>query len=346
MPDPGQHIPRKKRPSIKDVAEKSGVSTATVSHVFSGKKHVNEKLAKRVRRAATDLGYAVDRVASQLRSGRARVIAVLVPDLEDLFLNRFVSCIEARAECAGYEVIVSCSRNDPAAEASRLRALMAWRPAGIVAIPCRDSFPSDLYDELADTPIVGADRIRPGEVPFDTVTIDNFSSGRRMIEHLIDKGAKSILIVTATIDLFPAQERVRGAEEVIREHTNTALSILEIGSEPVAGAERICAWLASNPKPDAIVGLTNVTTLATLAALAQKGLEVPDELLLIGFHDSLWMTARKTPVTTVAQPVDDVARCAWERLTIRMAGETTPFQNIVLSSKLIERASTKRTSRS
>ena len=342
MPSPKDPITKKKRPSIKDVAEKAGVSTATVSHVFSGKKHVNEKLARRVRRVADQLGYAVDRVASQLRSGRARVIAVLVPDLEDLFLNRFISCIEARAESAGYEVIVSCSRNDPAAEISRLRALIAWRPAGLVVLPCRGSLPSELYEELADTPIVGADRIRPGKAPFDTVTIDNYSSGRKTAEHLIAKGAASILIVTATINLFPARERVRGAEAIVDAHADATLSVLEIGSEPVAGAEILIAWLASHPKPDAIVGLTNVTTLATLSALAQRGMEAPDDLLLIGFHDSLWMTARKTPVTTIAQPVDEVARCAWERLTLRMAGETTPFQNIVLSSNLVERASTER----
>ncbi len=333
---------RRKRPSIKDVAEKAGVSTATVSHVFSGKKYVNEKLARRVRSAADELGYAVDRVASQLRSGRARVIAVLVPDLEDLFLNRFVSLIEARAEGAGYEVIVSCSRNDPDLEKSRLRALMAWRPAGLVVIPCRDSFPNELYEELADTPIVGADRIRPGEAPFDTVTIDNFSSGRNTADFLIAKGARSILIVTATIDLFPARERVRGARGIIDEYPDARLSVLEIGSEPAAGAACLSEWLTSNPKPDAIVGLTNVTTLAALSSLAQIGLEAPRDLLLIGFHDSLWMTARKTPVTTVAQPVDDVARCAWERLTSRMAGETAPCQNIVLSSSLVERASTER----
>ncbi|MEM8950595.1 MAG: LacI family DNA-binding transcriptional regulator [Pseudomonadota bacterium] len=332
--------PQRKRPSIKDVAEKARVSTATVSHVFSGKKHVNDKLAKRVRRAADDLGYAVDRVASQLRSGRARVIAVLVPDLEDLFLNRFVSCIEARAESAGYEVIVSCSRNDPALEMSRLRALMAWRPAGVVAIPCRDSFPNELNGEFAGTPIVGADRIRPGDATFDTVTIDNFSSGRKTAEHLIAKGARSILVVTSMVDLFTAKERVRGAREVVDETEGATLSVLEIGAEPTAGAERLSAWLASHPKPDAIVGLTNVTTLAALSTLAKAGLEAPDDMLLIGFHDSLWMTARKKPVTTVAQPVDEVARCAWDRLTLRMAGEAAPVQNIMLSSTLIERAST------
>jgi LacI family transcriptional regulator len=339
-PDPKRT--RRKRPSIKDVAERAGVSTATVSHVFSGKKYVNEGLARRVRLAADDLGYEVDRVASQLRSGRARIIAVLVPDLEDLFLNRFVSRIEARAESAGFEVIVSCSRNDQGLERSRLRALMAWRPAGLVVIPCRDSLPSELNDEFADTPIVGADRVRPGGAPFDTVTIDNFSSGRTSTEHLIAKGARSVLVVTATIDLLPARERVRGAKSVIDQHPGATLSVLEIGSEPEAGAERLGDWLASHPKPDAIIGLTNVTTLSILAALAQTGMEAPDDVLLIGFHDSLWMTARKKPVTTVAQPVDEVAHCAWERLVLRMAGEASPLQHIVLSSRLIERTSTNR----
>ena len=340
MPNSAEPLPQRKRPSIKDVAAKAGVSTATVSHVFSGKKHVNEELVRRVRRAADDLGYAVDRVASQLRSGRARVIAVLVPDLEDLFLNRFVSRIEACAEGAGYEVIVACSRDDPSLETSRLRALMAWRPAGIVAIPCRDSFPSELTGEFAGTPIVGADRIRPSGAPFDTVTIDNFSSGRKTAEHLISKGASSILVVASMVDLFTASERVRGARHVVDGVEGATLSVLEIGSEPIAGAERLSAWLASHPKPDAIVGLTNVTTLAALSALAKAGLEAPDDVLLVGFHDSLWMTARKKPVTTVAQPVDEVARCAWDRLTLRMAGEASPVQNIMLSSTLIERTST------
>ena len=342
MSSPDEKARSRKRPSIKDVAERADVSTATVSHVFSGKKPVNDHLVKRVREAADDLGYAVDRVASQLRSGRARVIAVLVPDLEDLFLNRFVSCIEACAQQAGYEVIVSCSRNDPDVEISRLRALLAWRPAGIVALPCRDMFPEALMEELASTPTVAADRIRPDKAPFDTVTVDNVSSGRKTAEFLVSKGARSILIVTPTIDLFTARERVRGAEEVVAQHPGAVLSVLEIGSDPVAGAEHLGQWLASNPKPDAIVGLTNVTTLATLSALAKAGMEAPDDVLLVGFHDSLWMIARKKPVTTVAQPVDEVARAAWERLSLRMAGDRTPTQNITLPSTLLERASTDR----
>ena len=115
--------------------------------------------------------------------------------------------------------------------------------------------------------------------------------------------------------------------------------MIEIGTDPVEGAGVLSAWLKSNPTPDAVVGLTNLTTLAALAAFAEVGLEAPRDLGLVGFHDSLWMTARKNPVTTVVQPVDDVARIAWERLERRIGGDTSPVRSIILSADLVPRAS-------
>lgn len=328
-----------KRPSIKDVAARAGVSTATVSHVLSGRKQVNEELALRVREAALELRYSVDRVASQLRSKRARVVAILVPDLEDLFINRFVSLIEARAQQAGFEVVLACSRNDPQIERSRLRALIAWRPAGIVAIPCGDSIPEELLREHGTTPVVGADRIEPGHAPFDTVTVDNRSSGRRVVDFLLSRGLRSILLVTATLSIFNIRERVEGSRERAAESPDASVQVIEIGTDPVKGAALLSEWLRNNPKPDAVVGLTNVTTLAVLAAFAEVGLEAPRDLALVGFHDSLWMTARKNPVTTVVQPVDDVARHVWERLERRMSGDTSPVRSLILSAELVQRAS-------
>jgi LacI family transcriptional regulator len=330
---------REKRPSIKDVAALAGVSTATVSHVFSGKKQVDDRLAERVKEAASTLGYAVDRAASQLRSGHARVIAIIVPDLEDLFINRFVSLIESRAQQAGFDVVLACSRNDPQIEQSRLRALMAWRPAGIVAIPCGDSIPDELLRRHKSTPVVGADRIEPGSAPFDTVTIDNRSAGRKVADFLLAQGMRSILCVTATLSIFNIRERVQGAMERIGESAGAQIDVIEIGTHPVAGAGVLSDWLRTSPRPDAIVGLMNVTTLAILAALAELGLEAPKDVALVGFHDSLWMTARRSPVTTVVQPVDDVARLAWDRLERRMSGDDSPARSIILSAELVPRAS-------
>jgi LacI family transcriptional regulator len=335
-------MPQKSRSSIKDVAELAGVSTATVSHVFSGKKRVNAELTQRVKRAAESLDYSVDRMASQLRSGRNRVIAVLVPDLEDLFLNRFVAKIEDLATSANYEVIISTSRNDPALESSRLAALFGWRPAGIIAVPCGDILSANPLEDIGFTPMVAADRIRPGSTTFDSVTIDNYGSGILTVEHLIANGARSILLLKTPQSLLPIIERIRAAREIAQRQHNLTIDVLEISIDPVQGADRFVQWLQSNPLPDAVVGLTNVTTLSALSAFAHTGINIPDDVLLSGYHDSLWMTARKTPITTIAQPVDEFVRCVWERLEHRMNGAETPPRHIVLNAQLIARASTQR----
>ncbi|WP_372803616.1 LacI family DNA-binding transcriptional regulator [Paracoccus seriniphilus] len=332
---------RPRRASIKDVAERAGVSTATVSHVFSGKKHVNEALETRVRAAAKELGYSVDRVASRLRSGKAKVIAVMVPDLEDLFLSRFVSRIEAQAEDSGFEVILSCSRNDPELERTRLQAMLAWRPTGLIFVPCRDQLPMDILRNHPDLPIIGADRVNPSLTPFDTVTVDNYGSGWTVTDNLITKGATSILMVTSVTEIATIRERIRGAQERVSRETGVTLQVLEIGSDPTTGAARLGEWLGEKGLPDAVVCLTNVMTLAALASFAHIGIEAPEDLMLIGYHDSLWMTARRVPITTVSLPIDDVARAVWQQLESRVSGDDSPCRNTVLSTSLIERDTTR-----
>lgn len=331
------NTPRNKRPSIKDVASLAGVSTATVSHVFSGKRRVNTDLSERVRKAADELGYSVDRVASQLRSGKANIVAVIVPDLEDLFLNRLVALLEQQARQAGYELIVSSSGNDQEVEALRIRSLMAWRPAGVILAPCRENVPEDVIRDLEDTPVVAVDRINPSPTVFDTVTVDNFGSGRITAQHLAEQGVTSVLALAGDASLLSLKERLRGMDEV----PSVTAHVLELGADPALGAAKLTKHLKAAPCPDAVVGLTNVTTLASLSAFAELGLEVASDVLLLGFHDSLWMTARKTPITTVAQPVDDVARTAWGRLMRRIEGETSPPTSVTHAATLIPRASTK-----
>ena len=332
--------PRRKRPSIRDVAAQAGVSTATVSNVFSRKKHVNENLIQRVIRAAEELDYSIDPVASQLRSGRARVIALIVPDLEDLFLNQFVSRMEALAHEAGYEIIVSSSRNDPKVEQSRISAVLGWRPAGIVVAPCGNSLTAQTFAALEGTPVVLADRIEPGSCNIDTVTLDNYLSGYLATDHLVSRGARSLLLVAGTMGLFGVNERIRAARDVAEQGAGVDIQVMDIGPDPHVGSQSIAEWLRKNGKPDAVLGLTNVTTLAALSAFAETGVDVPRDTLLLGFHDSLWMTARKTAITTLQQPVDQVAKACWERLAARMSGDTSAAHNIVLKANLVARAST------
>ncbi|WP_186420163.1 LacI family DNA-binding transcriptional regulator [Bosea sp. CS1GBMeth4] len=323
-----------KRITIKDVAARAGVSIATVSNVFSGSKPVNAALQARVRQAAQELSYQVDRAASRLRSGQARVVGVLVPDLDDAFFTALVSQLEIRAGADGYDIIVASSRDDPALERSRLRALLAWRPAGLIVVPCSDALPAGLDGEIGRLPLVLADRVPPAGSVVDTVAIDNREAGEIAARHLVDRGHRDIVVAASSLAVSPIRERVRGACELIHARGGCAATVLELGSQAERGADVFQHWLERHRRPGAVIALTNVTTLATLTALARLRIDSPDPVSVVGFDDYPWMSARRTGVTAIRQPVAEIAAAAWRRLRARMDGDAAPPQRLVLQTSL------------
>jgi LacI family transcriptional regulator len=329
----------KRRPTIRDVAMLAGVSIATVSNVFRGTKPVNADLRERVEEAAGQLAYHVDRAASQLRSGRAKVIAMLVPDLDDVFFTSLVSRLEVKAREDGYDVIVASSRDDRDVEGSRLRALLGWRPSGLVAVPCSDDIPPILADEAHRLPMVLADRVAGTDAPVDAVTIDNREAGEIAGRHLLDMGHHDVVVAASHLSIAPIRERVRGIESFMRAAAGQSVRVVELGSNAERGGEILARWLDRHARPTAVLALTNVTTLAVLAASASRRIDIPEHVSLIGFDDYTWMSARKTALTAIRQPVDDMARTVWDRLKARIGGDASPPRRIELNTSLQARDS-------
>jgi LacI family transcriptional regulator len=330
------------RATLKEVAARAGVSIATVSNVLSGRKPVNSDLRAKVEEAATALSYQVDRAASQLRSGRAKVVGVLVPDLDDSFFTSLVSHLEVLARGGGYDVIVTSSRDETELEESRLQALLGWRPSGIIAVPCSDRIPTALAREAGRLPMVLVDRVVADSAVADTVTIDNFEAGAMAVRHLLDMGHVDIALAASHVGVAPIRERIRGAASAARDRRARDPVPVELGSNAERGAELFSGWVSRSGLPSAVVALTNVTTLAVLTAFARSGIDVPEQASLIAFDDYPWMTARKTPLTAIRQPVDEIAREAWERLRTRMGGDTSRAGSSVLHASLQDRASVRR----
>ncbi len=324
----------RKRVTIRDVAARAGVSIATVSNVFSGTKPVNQDLRERVEKAASELSYQLDRAASQLRSGQARVVGVLVPDLDDVFFTSLVSRIEVMAMKDGYDVIVASSRDDVELEQSRLRALLGWRPSGLIAVPCSDVAPALLRNEADHLPMVFADRVAPQGSFVDTVAIDNREAGEIAARHLIELGHREIVLAASSLEISPIRERVRGVSEMVHRAIGVAPVVLELTSNGERGAEIFSNWLERNARPCAVIGLTNVTTLSALSALARHRIDIPDPVSVIGFDDYPWMSARKTALTAIRQPIEEMAGVIWERLSRRMSGDRSPPCPTVLKTSL------------
>lgn len=327
------------RSTIKDVANRAGVSTATVSNVINGTKPVNADLRKRVERAVRELSYQADRAASLLRTKQTRIIGVLVPDLGDSFFTSLVSRFEIMAGENDYDVIVASSRNDPALEASRLRAMLGWRPSGMVVVPCSDEIPQVIMDEEARLPVVFADRVATGPLPADAVLIDNYEAGQIAARHLVSMGHKNVVVAASQLEISPISERVRGVSDYMQETLGVAPIVIEVGSSAPEAAEVMERWLERNSPPTAILGLTNVTTLGALMALAELQIDMPEQISILGFDDYFWMSARKTALTSIRQPVDELARTAWDRLMARIAGDTSPPQRHELKTSLQVRSS-------
>jgi LacI family transcriptional regulator len=325
---------QRKRVTIKDVAAAAGVSIATVSNVLTGKKPVNADVRERVKTAARDLSYQMDRAASQLRSGRTRVVGILVPDLDDVFFTSLVSRVEVLAMDDGYDVIVASSRDDPDLEQSRLRALLGWRPSGLIAVPCSDGVPPLLLNEIGQLPMVFADRVGPKGSVVDSVAIDNAEAGEIAARSLLELHHDEIVLAASSLAISPIRERVRGASEIIRRLSGSEPVVIELGSNAAQGAEVFSRWLESHKRPSAVIALTNVTTLSTLSAFARHRIDIPEHVSLIGFDDYPWMSARKTPLTAIRQPIEEMAEVIWARLCARMAGDTSEPRHSVLKTSL------------
>jgi LacI family transcriptional regulator len=287
-----------------------------------------------VEEAAKALSYRPNRAASLLRSGQARIVGMLVPDLADVFFTGLISRLEVMARKDGYDVIVASSRDDIEVENSRLRALLGWRPSGLIAVPCSDTLPALLREEAGNLPMVFADRLSVGNAFADTVTIDNCQAGEIAARYLVEKGHSRILVAASSLGISPIRERVRGVRNVAEETGVEPPIVLELGSNAERGADALVNWLERNPAPTAIFALTNVTTLSVLSALARRRIDIPERTSLIGFDDYPWMSARKTPLTAISQPVDEIAEFIWQRLKPRMEGDRSPPLGTILSASL------------
>ena len=325
---------------MRDVALRAGVSTATVSNVLAGRKQVDAELARRVRRAAADLDYQIDRAASQLRGGKARVLGVVVPSLENTFFNALIAAIERQVRSEGYDIIVASANEDEAIERTRLAALLSWRPAGMLVIPCDDAFATRDQLDFSGVPYVVVDRVAT-ELSTDAVTIDNERAGAAAAEHLVQLGHREILVVASSLALANIRERCDGIRQACAAARIESPEVLEVGRTFEEVTERLESRLIGQDRPTAIIALTNFATLGVLATCSQLAIGVPDDVSLVGFDDYTWMSVSTPSITAIRQPVHRMATAAWECLRTRIAGEERPPSRLKFSCDIKIRRSTR-----
>ncbi len=323
---------------IEDVAQRAGVSTATVSRVLSGKPYVSEDLKVRVLSAAQELDYRPSRVARSLREQRSRIIGLIISDIQNPFFTAIVRAVEDGAHASGHAVFLCNTDEDEAKETLYIDLMLAEHVAGVILSSTTGRNPA--YNHLihAGIPAVAIDR-RVYNVPLDTVLVDNIGATRRAVEHLIAQGHRRIGAIVGHLTSSTGEERLRGYTDALMAHKiPVSDALIRIGTPraPV-GYLAMNELLALPAPPTAVFTGNNLLTAGALRALFDVGLRVPEDFAVAAFDDMEWAIFIQPALTMVAQPTYEIGRIAVELLQQRIDDPRRPPQEIILPAQIIAR---------
>ena len=320
---------------IADVAERAGVSTATVSRVLSGKPHVSASMRERVLNAVADLGYRPSRVARSLRAQRANIIGLIVSDIQNPFFTAIVRGVEDIAYERQFGVFLCNSDEDPAKEELYIDLLLAEQVSGAIISPTVDGAPFYLRLQDAGVPIAAIDRRLAGS-EIDTVRVDNMQAATELVESLIRQGHTRIGAVIGSSLAMTGVERRAGYEQALRRHgVDVDRRLLRVGMPKQAfGYAATNELMDLKDPPTAIFIGNNLLTIGALRALHERGLSPGVDVALAVFDEMDWMAVLDVPLLVAAQPTYAMGRMAAELLFARMDDAARPAQDVVIAATI------------
>lgn len=324
-----------RRPSIRDVALRAGVSAGCVSNVINRKRRQDDPIGRAVLQAVNELGYRANSMAANLRRSESRFVGVVLPDFENPFFGALLSSLERCAEASGYRLTPATSREDPEIEAREVAELLGWRVAGVLVAPTIGSRPLALAG--TDVPVVLVDRVS-GALLTDEVSADSVSAAREVTERLIAAGHRKIVLGVSDPKVPNMSDRIRGVEmAAAAAGLGVVVEQIDCGLSLDSAQAAFETYLDREGTPGAVFALQNLVALAAYGALIRRGLRPGIDLALASFDDSAWMAQMHPAVTAVAQPVDDIARAAWASLLARINGDAGPPRARHIPCRLMER---------
>jgi DNA-binding LacI/PurR family transcriptional regulator len=328
-------------PTLKDVAERAGVSIQTVSSIVNDKPGYTDEMRKRVLEAVTELGYRPYAVARSLRTRRTRTIALLVSDIANPSFSTMASAAEDYAHSCGYTLCFYNTHDDVEREAQYMRMAAERWVDGMLFVSAEDHMKSLETLRIAEIPSVAIDRI-PDQYSGPSVTLNNLRAGYIAASHLLDLGHRHIAHIAGPAGLRLAREREAGFRQAVAERGLTAEpSFGGIGHwECQTGYDVMRGILDRGKWPTGIFCANDRMAMGAMRAISEAGLRVPDDISVIGLDDIETAAFCNPPLTTVRHSFARLATIGMQLLIEILAGKEPEQQQILIEPKLMVRQST------
>jgi LacI family transcriptional regulator, repressor for deo operon, udp, cdd, tsx, nupC, and nupG len=328
---------------LAEVAARAGVSEATVSRVLNSKPGVSEATRETVLTALDVLGYERP---TKLRGERARLVGLVLPELQNPIFPALAEVVGALLAQHGLTPVLCTQINDSSGEAAYVDLLLEQQQvAGIIfagGLYSQADADHEHYRRLArrKLPVVllnaGIDQI-----PFPRVVCDDASAAEQALEHLLSLGHRRIGLVLGPRDHQPSLRKLEAArvhlaagpaalDEDLVIHTQFSLQSGQAAATTLVGRGATALVCASDP-----------LALGAIRAARRSGLRVPDDVSVVGYDDSAFMSSVEPPLTTVRQPIEAMGRAAVAALLAQMRGEDAVGDELLFEPELVVRRSTR-----
>jgi LacI family transcriptional regulator len=321
--------------TMRDVAQRAGVSAKTVSRVVNNDRYVSADVRERVEKAIQELQYVPNMLAVTFRTGRDAAIGVAVPGVADPFFAEIIGAVEREASRRGVAVIVTSVGWEPSREQQSIEAVLHRRVAGMIICPVGPDM-SFLRPWQARAPLVFVDRV-PGKLTADSVVQDDVGGGREATAHLISHGHRRIAFLGD--DVITGILRLKGCKEALADAGLTqADELVHLGDVDTTTVTAALRRILAEPDPPTAVFSSNARCTVSVVSALQSLRR--NDIAIIGFGDFPTAAALVPAITVIHQDGEEMGRFAAERLFDRLdePGRKLP-RRTVLPVALVTRSS-------
>ncbi|HEX3650904.1 MAG TPA: LacI family DNA-binding transcriptional regulator [Pseudonocardiaceae bacterium] len=321
--------------TMRDVARLAGVSITTVSHVVNETRPVAQDTRERVLAAVEQTGYTGDAIARSLVTGGTRTLGLALPLAGNPHAAALTAAVEAAATAAGHTLILADTHDDTDTERATLRALRSRRVDGVLltataaalAEPRQPGVPTVLLDRVPEH--TGADQVGP----------ENVQATSDLVRHLGELGHRRIATVTGPAAISTSAERLLGYRLGLGRAKLVWDPELVASGPPTAAIDAMASLLALPSPPTAVVAGDGVVLVGVLRAIRGRGLRIASDVAVVSHDDVEWADLVDPPLTTMAQPVAEIATTAVRLLVDRIADPDRPPATVRIPPRLVHRRS-------
>jgi len=326
----------KRRYNLRDVADRAQVSVATVSRVLNSPAVVSPDTRSRVQTAMAELKFVPSAAARAMNSGRSRVVAALLPTLDNAIYARVVNGLETGLNAHGLSLVVAQTRDDQDIKVARAKELINIGAEGFIVSGVTHSEAFHDLMEFSQLPVVAVSYFDPqNRIP--TVGYDNWKAARVAADHLLDLGHRDIAVVLGPLDIndrtYRRYQALTAPGQVGR------FTFHEVEMSLGGGADAVNRILADRGDTTAILCFSDILAMGVLNQLHQAGLSVPNDISVLGIENLPAAQHTYPALTSVRMGVEKMGELAADALANWLETHERP-QPVELDVALMERSST------